>query len=74
VTRPVLQYQEGERVATAAELDAWAVPIGDDEREQILALIRWFTARYPTPAARLAYVRRAYQRWQHLRATTNAER
>jgi len=39
-------------------------PIGDSEREQILDLVRWFTRRYPTPAARLAYVRAAYRRWQ----------
>ena len=38
-------------------------PIGTDEREQVRALVRWFTTRYPTPAARLAYARRAYARW-----------
>ena len=26
------------------------------------SLIRWFRRRYPTPGARLAYVRRAYRR------------
>jgi hypothetical protein len=40
------------------------VPIGPDEREGILALVAWFRRRYPTPAERLAYIRRAYRRWQ----------
>nr|UXE44646.1 hypothetical protein Hi04_10k_c2877_00014 [uncultured bacterium] len=35
-------------------------PMSDFEREQIDALIDWFTRRYPTPAERLAYIRRAY--------------
>lgn len=39
------------------------VPIGEAEREEVLALIRWFRKRYPTAADRLAYVRRAYARW-----------
>jgi len=44
-----------------AYLDA---PITDVERDEVLALVRWFTHRYPTPAERLAYVRRAYARWR----------
>ena len=36
-----------ERSLTADEARAWAAPIGDDEREQVLALVRWFTRRYP---------------------------
>lgn len=43
---------------------ALAVPLGDREEEESRALIRWFRRRYPTPADRLAYVRRAYRRWQ----------
>ena len=43
---------------------ALRVPIGPDEREGILVLVAWFRRRYPTPAERLAYVRRAYRRWQ----------
>jgi len=39
-------------------------PIPDAEREEILALVRWFKRRYPTAGERLAYVRRAYARWQ----------
>lgn len=40
-----------------------AVPIGEAEEEEVLSLIRWFRRRYPTPAERLAYCRRAYRRW-----------
>ena len=43
---------------------ALAVPLGDLEEEESRALIRWFRRRYPTPAERLAYVRKAYRRWQ----------
>lgn len=39
-------------------------PMDDEERAAILDLTRWFTTRYPTPAERLAYVRRAYLRWR----------
>ena len=38
-------------------------PISNDERERVLELVRWFCRRYPTPAERLAYVRRATRRW-----------
>ena len=44
-----------------AYLDA---PVTAAERDDVLALVRWFECRYPTPAERLAYVRRAYSRWQ----------
>jgi hypothetical protein len=44
-----------------AYLDA---PVTDAERDAVLALVRWFEHRYPTPAERLAYVRRAYARWR----------
>lgn len=40
-----------------------AVPIGDEERAEVLSLVRWFRRRYPSPLDRLAYVRRAYLRW-----------
>ena len=39
-------------------------PVTDAERDELLALVRWFRRRYPTPLERLAYVRRAYARWQ----------
>jgi len=41
-------------------------PITPREREDALALVGWFRRRYPTPASRLAYVRRAYERWRRL--------
>ena len=34
-----------------------------EELENVLSLIRWFNRRYPTPQARLAYIRRSYARW-----------
>lgn len=60
-----------DRIRTLAErrlsADEWAagsaIPITDEERAETLALIAWFCRRYPTPAERLAYVRRAYRRW-----------
>jgi hypothetical protein len=57
-----------ERELTTAEVrDALATPISDSEREESLSLIRWFRRRYPTPAERLAYARRAYRRWSAAR-------
>jgi hypothetical protein len=53
-----------ERVLGAEEFRAaLAVPLGDVEEEDARSLIRWFRRRYPTPADRLAYARRAYRRW-----------
>lgn len=53
-----------ERRLTPDELRAaLAIPIGPEEEERTQELIRWFRRRYPTPADRLAYVRRAYRRW-----------
>jgi hypothetical protein len=42
---------------------ALAVPLSAEEEQEARALIRWFRRRYRTPAARLAYARRAYRRW-----------
>jgi hypothetical protein len=42
---------------------ALAVPLGEAEETESRSLIRWFRRRYATPAARLAYARRAYRRW-----------
>ena len=53
-----------ERRLTAEEVRAQlAVPIGEQEREEAVALIRWFRRRYPDPLSRLAFVRRAWARW-----------
>lgn len=55
---------ETDRQLSPAEANAYLeTPVSDAEREDILALNRWFTTRYPTGAERLAYVRRAYSRW-----------
>jgi hypothetical protein len=55
---------ESQREVTAAEAAAYlAVPISEAEREEAVALVRWFRRRYPTGADRLAYVRRACRRW-----------
>jgi hypothetical protein len=43
-----------------------AAPMSPEEEAGNLELIAWFQRRYPTPAERLAYARRAYapcQRW-----------
>jgi hypothetical protein len=45
---------------------ALQVPLSEEEREDILALARWFRRRYPTPLERLAYVRRSHRRWLRL--------
>ena len=39
-------------------------PIPAEERDEVISLLRWFTTRYPTAEARLAYVKQAYARWQ----------
>ena len=53
-----------DRPLTDEEVRAYlAVPVSDEQREEILALVDWFCRRYPTGAERLAYVRRAYRRW-----------
>jgi hypothetical protein len=43
--------------------EALTVPLSPAEEEESRSLIRWFRLRYPTPAERLAYARRAYRRW-----------
>jgi hypothetical protein len=54
-----------ERRLTPEEVEATLrVPIGEEERAEVLALVSWFRRRYPTPAERLAYVRRASRRWR----------
>ncbi len=39
------------------------ISLSPEEIEHTLSLVRWFRARYPDPASRLAYARRAYTRW-----------
>lgn len=53
-----------ERRLSPEELDAYVnAPMSEEERRSIHELIDWFTRRYPTPAQRLAYVRRATRAW-----------
>jgi hypothetical protein len=60
-----------ERKVSGEEIRLALRPLGDDERDEILALVRWFTRRYPTGADRLAYVRQAYARWQRKLTATS---
>jgi hypothetical protein len=54
---------EANRVLPPEEFEAaLATPSTPEEEEQRLELIRWFVRRYPTPAARLKYARRAASR------------
>ena len=60
-----------ERILSPEEARAaLAVPLGEAEEEETRSLIRWFRRRYPTPADRLAYARRAYRRWAAAHAGT----
>jgi hypothetical protein len=53
-----------DRRVSAEELRAALTePLSDEEREEILELVRWFCRRYPTALERSAYVRQAYRRW-----------
>ena len=53
-----------DRTLPAAEFQRLlAIPLSDAERADTRALVRWFTRRYPTPAERFAYIRRARARW-----------
>jgi hypothetical protein len=69
MTTPIPEWRlrlraEAERQLSPAEAKAYLeTPVSDAEREDVLALNRWFTTRYPTGADRLGYVRRAYLRW-----------
>ncbi len=59
-----------DRVVSAKEArDYLEYPVSVAEREDVLALVRWFRRRYATPVARLAYVRRAYARWRLARGS-----
>ena len=63
---------EADRQLSPTDAQAYLdTPISGAEREDVLALRRWFTARYPTAAERLAYVRRAYSRWTGHRSSAN---
>jgi hypothetical protein len=60
-----IQNSESERSLSAEDVRTYlAAPVSDVEREDVLALVEWFCRRYPTPLARLEYVRNACARWQ----------
>lgn len=64
---PTVQELIDRRVTEEELRAALETPLTDQEREEILSLVDWFTRRYPTGADRLTYVRRAYARWmQHI--------
>jgi hypothetical protein len=58
-----LQELSQRRLSAEEARAALAVPLAPDELAEAQSLIGWFRRRYPTPAARLAYARRAYRRW-----------
>lgn len=43
--------------------------VSDEEHTEMVELIGWFSRRYPTPKARLDYVRRKYGEWTRHRGT-----
>lgn len=43
-----------------------AIPVTPEERQEVLDMARWFQRRYPTPAERLAWARRAHARWTRI--------
>ncbi|HEY0871514.1 MAG TPA: hypothetical protein VGD55_14040, partial [Acidothermaceae bacterium] len=50
-----------ERRLTPEEWDAYVnQPVTEDEERDMRELLSWFSRRYPTPADRLRYARRAY--------------
>jgi hypothetical protein len=63
LTSPELARLIDRRVSPEELREALERPIGADEREDVLSLTRWFSTRYGSAEARLAYVRNAYQRW-----------
>ena len=57
-----------ERRLTRSEYDAGArVPLSDQEIEDTLALVDWFTRRYPTVLDRFRYVTRKTAEWNSRR-------
>ncbi len=57
-----------ERALTADELaERAAIPRTREEDEDLLELVRWFKARYPTAKERFAYVNRKYREWTRVR-------
>jgi hypothetical protein len=56
--------QLAERELSTEEFNAYVnAPMSDEERQEILDSVAWFTRRYPTAAERFAATRRAYRQW-----------
>ena len=54
--------EDSERKLSPEEFEAYvSAPMSDAEREEILALVSWFTRRYPTVGERLAYARQVFE-------------
>jgi hypothetical protein len=45
------------------EFDRRVRAFTEEEAEEALALIHWFTRRYPTPKERLDFSRRTFDQW-----------
>ncbi len=62
-----------ERRLAPEEFRAWVeAPMNEAERAEILSLHAWFVRRYPTPAARLAAIRRSLANAARLSAAGRA--
>lgn len=62
-----------DRRLSAGEFDAWVnAPWTEQELADALALVEWFSRRYPTPLARLEAGRRAARRARELAASRAA--
>lgn len=62
-----LPKEEFERLLVLARKE-----LGGDEGVELLAQVEWFLRRYPTPLARLVYVRRKAREAAKLRARADA--
>jgi hypothetical protein len=58
-----VQLAAARRLSADELRERLAPPLTEEEREEALALLRWFRRRYPTPAERLAHARRLAKAW-----------
>ena len=56
-----------EEPATPEDIASVGAPMSEEECQEILDLVHWFTRRYPTLAERDAYIRRKWREAQMLR-------
>lgn len=64
MTRDAIAALVNREVSRQELREALTSPLSDEERGEILELVKWFTTRYPRAEDRLAYVRQAYARWR----------